>query len=55
MEDERKSGRMRGWNGCTHKEGRQGEDDHGEGVRVEGAVVVEEDTTGFLGTNLDLN
>lgn len=27
MEDERKSSRMRGWNGCTHKEGKRWEDD----------------------------
>lgn len=31
MEDERKSRRMRGWNGCTHKEGRQREKDGREG------------------------
>lgn len=31
MEDERKSGRMRGWNGCTHKEGKQWENDRRRG------------------------
>lgn len=31
MEDERKSSRMRGWNGCTHKEGKQWENDDREG------------------------
>lgn len=38
MEDENKSSRMRGWNGCTHKEGKHWEiDSRGGG----GAVVVE--------------
>ncbi len=32
MEDERKSSRMRGWNGCTHKEGKLWENDGREGV-----------------------
>ena len=36
MEDERKSGRMRGWNGCTHKEGEA----LGEGRRGGGDAVV---------------
>lgn len=34
MEDERKSSRMRGWNGCTHKEGKRRENDDRE-VEVE--------------------
>lgn len=42
MEDERKSRRMRGWNGCTHKEGKQWENDGGGGGRD--AVVVETTT-----------
>lgn len=46
MEDENKSSRMRGWNGCTHKEGKLWEIDNWEGGRAgergrEGAVVVE--------------
>lgn len=46
MEDERKSSRMRGWNGCTHKEGKRWENDGREGGRGRGdAVVVEETTT----------
>jgi len=31
MEDERKSRRMRGWNVCTHKEGKRWENDGREG------------------------
>jgi len=31
MEDERKSRRMRGWNGCTHKEGKRWDNDGREG------------------------
>lgn len=31
MEDENKSSRMRGWNGCTHKEGKLWEIDSREG------------------------
>lgn len=30
MEDENKSSRMRGWNGCTHKEGKLREIDNRE-------------------------
>lgn len=41
MEDENKSSRMRGWNGCTHKEGKLREIDNREGGGGEGAVVVE--------------
>lgn len=44
MEDENKSSRMRGWNGCTHKEGKLWEIDSREGgwkEGREGAVVVE--------------
>lgn len=43
MEDENKSSRMRGWNGCTHKEGKLWEIDSRErgGRGGEGAVVVE--------------
>lgn len=43
MEDENKSSRMRGWNGCTHKEGKLwGIDNRERGGRGgEGAVVVE--------------
>lgn len=33
MEDENKSSRMRGWNGCTHKEGKLREIDNREGGR----------------------
>lgn len=43
MEDERKSGRMRGWNGCTHKEGKQWENDRrrgGDAVEVEETIRV---------------
>lgn len=36
MEDENKSSRMRGWNGCTHKEGKLWEIDSRERGRVEG-------------------
>lgn len=36
MEDERKSSRMRGWNGCTHKEGKRWENDDREVVAVGG-------------------
>lgn len=41
MEDENKSSRMRGWNGCTHKEGKLWEIDKREGGGGKGAVVVE--------------
>lgn len=34
MVDERKSRRMRGWNDCTHKEGKRWENDSREGVRM---------------------
>lgn len=41
MEDENKSSRMRGWNGCTHKEGKLWEIDNREGGRAaEGGRVL---------------
>lgn len=46
MEDERKSGRMRGWNGCTHKEGKRWENDGRRGgVGWGGDAVEVEETT----------
>lgn len=36
MEDERKSSRMRGWNGCTQKEGKQRDSCRGRGMPCSG-------------------
>ena len=52
MEDERKSSRMRGWNGCTHKEGKRWENNDREGKRMPWWWRRQ---SGFLHTVLDQN